>query len=194
MVLMLRDRSVHGRILGCAAVLMGGLTLLLTFSRASWLGTGVGLGLVVVLICLVGRAETARVSILRRLFRFLIPAAILGGISYITVVVAQGGFLQQRVAAIPSDLIGRLTLSTDALTMMDSTISAHLFGMGLGSFPRSYYQRNKSGVRPTRRQIVDEFGERYLRSVGGKNGPNDSGETLFTVGQSISLKHGLYQA
>ncbi len=69
----------------------------------------------------------------------------------------------ERFATTAGDLRHRLRHWNAALAMMDDDGATRLFGMGLGTFPATYFWRNPQRDVPANYQYVDEPGNRYLR-------------------------------
>jgi len=82
-----------------------------------------------------------------------------------------GGYFQQRMAQSGQDWQIRLDHWARALDMRDASVGAQLFGMGLGSFPRTYLQRGPADNQPATFAFVTEQGNTFLRL--------GSGETMY---------------
>ncbi len=186
LVLALRERSPGWRLLAIAVLLPATYTLLVTFARSAWAGVLVAV-LTSGLLLWWGRRvggqrgpNWASVALL---------ATLLPTVGYLVMLTAQGSFAGKRISNIPQDLMGRVQIVTDAVGMMDTDLVSHLLGMGLGSFPRLYYERNPHGTVPTRREIVLEYGDSFLRSTGGP--ANTEKKVVHSlVGQRIDLESG----
>jgi len=73
----------------------------------------------------------------------------------------------------------------DAIDMMGNGLATRLFGMGLGSFPRTFFWLNSEGARPATYLIENSGGDHFLRLRGG--------DALY-FGQYIPIKpHTAYQ-
>lgn len=73
-------------------------------------------------------------------------------------------YLGTRFATTASDLNLRLRHWSNSLAMRDRDLATSLFGMGLGSYPDTYFWRNTSGEMPGHFSFVDAEGaERFLR-------------------------------
>jgi len=180
-VLTLRERTLPLRLAAAISFLLGLYTLLVSYARSAWLGSGVAL---LVASLLLMASHWLRGAVWARRGRLWLPIVIVALAVGMVMWVSEGSFLQQRVAAIPNDIGGRVEVVEAALHMMDRDLFTQLTGMGLGSFPRYYYQRHASGIRPCRRVIVDEHGNLFLRSEGGH------GISPLLVGQRVALRPG----
>ncbi|HEY1042874.1 MAG TPA: hypothetical protein VGE60_03340 [Telluria sp.] len=73
-------------------------------------------------------------------------------------------YLGTRFATTANDLSLRVRHWTDSLAMRDRGLRASLFGMGLGSYPSTYFWRSSSGDAPGQFSFVDTgAAERFLR-------------------------------
>lgn len=72
-------------------------------------------------------------------------------------------YASARFATSAGDLQGRLRHWQQALQMMPSGWASTAFGMGLGTFPATYFWHNSLGEVPARIAYLDEGGNRYLR-------------------------------
>lgn len=89
------------------------------------------------------------------------PRAALTGTLFFAVVLATlipaaaSYYLGTRFATTAGDLQHRLRHWNNSLEMMDKDLPARLFGMGLGSYPDTYFWRNASGEMPGRFVFAD---------------------------------------
>lgn len=180
-VLTLRERTLPMRLAAALSFLLGLYTLLVSFARSAWLGSGAAI-LVASLLLMVN--HWVRGSVRVRRGRVWLPIVVVPLAFGMVTWISEGSFFQQRVAAIPKDIGGRVDVVEAALHMMDRDLFTQLTGMGLGSFPRYYYQRHALGIRPCRRVIVNDRGNRFLRSEGGH------GVSPLLVGQRVALRPG----
>ncbi|CDG83260.1 hypothetical protein [Janthinobacterium agaricidamnosum] len=72
-------------------------------------------------------------------------------------------YATERFSSSAGDLRGRLRHWSQVLAMMDDGWPTALTGMGLGTFPATYFWRNQQHDLPGRLQYVDQPGNRYLR-------------------------------
>jgi len=87
--------------------------------------------------------------------------------TFVALPVLQGQYIQKRFAGTAHDIKVRLDHWKNATELMDSDWLTMLFGMGLGSYPRTYFQRNPKGIRPAFYSYVKEGDNTYLRLEGG---------------------------
>ncbi|MBB5606496.1 MULTISPECIES: hypothetical protein [unclassified Janthinobacterium] len=81
----------------------------------------------------------------------------------LAVPVSASYYATERFATSAGDLQGRLRHWQAALDMMPADAASAAFGMGLGTFPASYYWYNPLREVPARIAYLDEAGERYVR-------------------------------
>src|SRR5450830_751277 len=72
-------------------------------------------------------------------------------------------YATERFATSAGDLQGRLRHWQGALDMMPGDAASAAFGMGLGTFPATYYWHNRLGDVPASISYMDQAGERYVR-------------------------------
>lgn len=144
-------------------------TLLVTFSRGGYLGFCAGF-LVLLLTLFIG---------FRRPKKPLLPLLLLAICVLIALPVLRGSMIQQRFNAVYQDQSSRNAHWQDAISMRDDDLASTLFGMGLGSFPRTFFWLNNEGIKPASYEIISEKNQAYLRLSGG--------DALF-MGQYIAVK------
>lgn len=149
------------RRLPLALVLYAGATyaMLVTFSRAGYLA------LVVVTILIVAGALFGMHRAAR--WRWVFLAAL--GIALVGVItpIVKGSYSESRLAHSGRDLEIRLAHWRSAMYMRDGDLTTRIFGMGLGSFPATYYVKNEKGVFPGNFRFDREAGNEFLRLGGG---------------------------
>jgi hypothetical protein len=74
-----------------------------------------------------------------------------------------GYYTAQRLASTQGDLRLRLAHWRHTLSMMPDNAATMLLGMGLGTFPATYYWHNRDGEQPASYSYVDQEHNRYLR-------------------------------
>lgn len=136
--------------------------VLVTFARGGYLGLAVAV-LVLSAGMLSGRGAKARPPGWRRLF----PAVLVLIVVAVAVPVATGTYVQSRFAQTRADLGIRLAHWKSALGMIGGDVRSRVFGMGLGSFPATYYLENSRGIRPGNYRFLQENGNAFLRLGGG---------------------------
>lgn len=161
--------------LWCAGLLLFGLglyTLLVTFSRIDYIAFA--FSSLALLAGLVYRYPLKR--------RLVIVFPVLATITVlVTKPVIQGSYMRDRFAKTANDVTVRLDHWKDAVAMMSSDWKSDLFGMGLGSYPRIYAEKNAEGVKPTLYRYMKDGDNPYLRLT--------SGDSLY-MGQRLRLMPG----
>ena len=91
-----------------------------------------------------------------------------------------GSYMKSRFSTTQGDFGGRVNHWMHALGLMDSSVSAHLFGMGLGVFPRAYLSGNEQ-EKSSISVLQDDGANTYLSL---------SNSMDLTMGQRLSLLAG----
>ncbi|MDF1552148.1 MAG: O-antigen ligase family protein [Deferrisomatales bacterium] len=181
----LLDPSRRVRIAAGVALLPGAYTLLVTYTRGAWIATGVGVAATLVMAAWQRwQHSTSRLLPWRRLS---LPAFALLACAFLVATAWHGRFFQARLRTTPSDLAKRLDIFSETLAMMDDTVWSHLLGMGLGSYPRIYYERNQDGYRPVTREFLTEEGNTFLRSRAPSLAEANRADKL-TFGQRVAVE------
>jgi hypothetical protein len=81
--------------------------------------------------------------------------------------VLRGSMIQHRFNVFDQDRASRSYHWRDALAMRDAGVVTTLFGMGLGSYPRTFFWLNTENTHPATYEIAKENGNNYLRLRGG---------------------------
>ncbi len=166
----LRDLALAGPLMALTAYVV-----LYTVARGGVLAMGVVLlVLAVASLRLAMRSRARHPFTLHRPFsamHYFIPVAVLLALAAVLAAGMGGGYFQQRLSQSGQDWQTRWDHWGQAISMMDGTASAQLFGMGLGSFPRTYLERGPAGNQPATYGFAVEQGNQYLRL--------GSGETLY---------------
>jgi len=160
-------------LLGLLLFIVSLYTLLVTFSRGGYLGFCVGF-LVLLFTLVIGFRKKQSLSKQHLLALLLITASLL-----IALPVLRGSYIQHRFDAYHQDQNTRSAHWQDAISMRDDDLATSLFGMGLGSFPRTFFWLNNEGIKPASYEIITEKAQSYLRLSGG--------DALF-MGQYITVK------
>lgn len=147
-------------------------TLLVTFSRVDYLAF-----LLSFLTLFVGLAY----SYTRRKRLFLVVLLLTTIMTFVALPVLQAPYIQRRFASTAHDVNVRLEHWKSAIKMMDPDWLTMLFGMGLGSYPRTYFLKNSNEVQPASYSYVTEGDNTYLRL--------GSGDSLY-MGQRVRLSPG----
>lgn len=113
--------------------------------------------------------------------RAAIPIGVLALLAAGMLVGMGGGYFQQRLAQSGEDWQIRVDHWKQAVSMMDATPMAQLFGMGLGSFPRIYLERGPADKQPATFGFLREKDNTFLRL--------GSGDTLYYA-QRVGVRAG----
>jgi hypothetical protein len=97
----------------------------------------------------------------------------------VTLPLLEGSYMKGRWAALGQDARIRLNHWEDVIALMDDGSMTTLFGMGLGSFPSSYFYNHSSGGTLASYRYGADRGNAYL-SLGGGEG--------FYFGQRVSVR------
>jgi hypothetical protein len=151
----LTSRRWPERLAGSAMLALGSYALLVTYARAGYLAAAIGM----LVLALAPRLRQRR----RLAARHMLSAALLGALlAMLAWMVANGEAMQRRYASSERDLVARTGHWIDAIRMMDATPSSWLAGMGLGSYPRTYFMRSGEGITPSYQALHAERGNTYL--------------------------------
>jgi len=171
--LLLFERAPAVRIFGAVSFLLGMFAVLATVARS-------GIGAVVVLSLVLGlglvplmrgaRGPRTRVA--------GAAAVALAGLAVLAAGIYGGDYLRARFARVAEDAQIRLAHAHKTLAMMDGGARAWLFGMGLGSFPRTHLVSNLD-EQPGSYRFVREGGRAHLSL--------NSGGTLYWA-QAVSAR------
>jgi hypothetical protein len=126
-------------------------------------GGVLALGLAVLILLL----ASGRLALLAGGRRLLAPLGMLVVVGLLLAAGMGEGYLQKRFAASAEDWQTRVDHWSRALDMMDGSVSAQLFGMGLGSFPRVYLDRGPADKQPASFGFAAEQGNSYFRLGAG---------------------------
>lgn len=168
--------SAHGLIRslsGIALFIVGLYTLLVTFSRGGYIGFGIGF-VVLLIALLVSFRKHTRVT-----KRSLLILPLLAISLVMALPVLRGSMVQHRFSVVDQDSDSRTYHWHDALAMRDDDMATSLFGMGLGSYPRTFFWLNTENTHPATYEIANEKGNNYLRLRGG--------DSLF-MGQYLAIE------
>ena len=151
----LTSRGWHARLAGAAMLALGSYALLVTYARAGYLAAAAGM----LVLALALRMRQRRPIAPRHLLRGALLFASLATLGWI---VADGHAMHRRYANSERDLAARAAHWIDAIRMMDRAPATWLAGMGLGSYPRTYFLRSGEGITPTYQSLHAENGNTYL--------------------------------
>ena len=126
----------------CAAIFAAsGFVLAVTFTRGAYVGGFGALAVVAVAFVLSRRARGHW-----RTGPVLAAGAVMLAGAVIALPVVMGTFMKARISASGADAKTRIDHWLGALGMRDPGIATSMFGMGLGSFPRTFLIRNPAGA------------------------------------------------
>lgn len=162
------------RLVALGLLAVAGYVVLVTFSRAAYLGVLAGfLILLVSLPLAAGRRRTAR-------FGRVIGLLLLAGVVAVLIGIGlPGTYAAARFDLLARDLDNRLWEWREGLILADEGALATVFGTGLGTYPRAFLERNTDARVPTTFEIEREGQQKFLRL--------GSGENLY-VGQRVSFR------
>ncbi|MCB2006561.1 MAG: VanZ family protein [Rhodoferax sp.] len=158
----LHGRRRWQRVLGVVALVLGTYAVTVTFSRASIAALG--------LEALVLAASAAWFASRRTSTGSTGQALTLASLALLVAVVAPGvlgTFMQNRIATTGADMQTRTSHWRDSYAMMTDDLHTTLFGMGVGSFPRTYQMLGPESLRPAAHQFTTESGNTFLRVGNG---------------------------
>ncbi len=158
------DRGGHsGRaMLALGVFTMSLYTLLVTFSRGSYIAFALAL---VVLLAGLTVARKGHIEKDRSKLIWLAVCLILG--TAMALPVLKGTFIQQRFNQSGAEADIRSSHWLNAVAMMDNDPLSYLFGMGLGSFPRTYFWKSMDNATPATYAIHQTADGSFLRLRGG---------------------------
>ena len=168
--------SAHGLIRSLSGIVLfivGLYTLLVTFSRGGYIGFVIGFAVLLLALLVCFRKHTLVTK------RPLLILPLLAISLVMALPVLRGSMIQQRFSVIKQDSDSRIYHWHDALAMRDDDIATLLFGMGLGSYPRTFFWLNTENTHPATYEIANENGNNYLRLRGG--------DSLF-MGQYLTIE------
>ncbi len=169
-------KPLLGRMLGFLLFILSFYTLLMTFSRG---------GLVGLFIAFLALMAGLYIHFKKAGQRPNLQIGLLLGLPLILMVilaipVINGDLMQNRIKLAGHDSETRHKHWYAAIDMMDGDILSQAFGMGLGSFPRTFFWSNAENANPATYRIESENGNQYLALRGG--------DALY-MGQYITLQN-----
>ena len=159
---------------GAGLFIAGLYVLLVTFSRGGYIGISIGFIVLMISLYMRYRNHLGKDS-----KPYLKALALIAIIPVIAIPILQGDLIQQRFNVAEKDKGIRENHWLGAIHMMEDDLLTQAFGMGLGSFPRTYFWSNSENSNPATYKIETENGNRFLSLRGG--------DWLY-LGQYISVK------
>lgn len=150
-------------------------TLLMTFSR----GGAIGLAVSFVVLLAGFHRHFASQAPLKCKQSMAWVALLLMAATLISVPVFTGDLMKNRLGVAGKDSESRHHHWAATIDSMDNNVGTQLFGMGLGSFPRTFFWLNQENAHPATYRIGLEGGNQFLALQGG--------DALF-MGQYIDLQ------
>lgn len=142
-------------------ILTGPLMALAAYVMVYTVARGGVLALVVVLAILL--IASVKLAMRTQGHRFVAPIGMLLVAALVTAAGVGGGYFQKRFTETGQDWQIRLDHWHQALAMRDAGLGTELFGMGLGSFPRTYLERGPAENQPATFGFASEQGNTYFR-------------------------------
>lgn len=161
--------------LGVLLLLLSWYALLMTFSRGGFIGVFGAFVVYLGGLCVYltrNRSQNLK-------WAMSLPAILLATVGFLSVPVLQGELMSQRLGLAEKDSAIRHNHWAATVDMMDSDIATQLFGMGLGSFPRTFFWSNQENAKPATYRIGVENDNLFLALQGG--------DALY-MGQYIDVK------
>lgn len=169
--------SIFLRPLGWVLFIFSFYALLMTFSRGGLIGLSISF--FTLLIGLYIHFQNRNTFNFKNSFKYVLSTLIC--ISFLVIPVFKGDLMKSRINVVNKDSEIRFKHWIAAYEAMDDNLFTQLFGMGLGSFPRTYFWLNQDNAHPSTYRIGAEADNQYLAL--------QSGDGLF-IGQYIkALPH-----
>ncbi|OAI09994.1 hypothetical protein A1359_17450 [Methylomonas lenta] len=149
--------------------------LLMTFSRGGAIGLSVSC-FVLLIGLYVHFASQSKIKLKQSAG---LVALLLVVVATLSLPVFEGDLMKNRLSVAGKDSETRHRHWSAAVDAMDGDVLTQLFGMGLGSFPRTFFWSNQENAHPATYRIGSEKGNQYLALQGG--------DALF-MGQYVSLQ------
>jgi hypothetical protein len=153
-------RGTRRRLGGALVFALASYGLVVTYARAGYVAAGLGMAVLAFGLWARRRAPPPGPQLGRALLLFALLAALAW-------TVLQGDAMQRRYANSERDLRVRAAHWLDAVYMMDDTPATVVFGLGLGSYPRTYFLRSGEGIQPAFAALDRGAGQPYLVLAGG---------------------------
>ena len=157
-LLILQTRSLAIKLGGVTLLLATTYALMVTFSRNGYLAFGIAAAIILFFALFKsGRWQQRSIRVLA------LSVAMLS----ISIPVFTGQFVKQRIASVETDYAVRQAHWADALNIRKPDGFTTLFGMGLGSYPKSHYLLSRESSHAGTYQLKSEAGNLFLRLGAG---------------------------
>jgi O-antigen ligase len=160
---MILHRNFTVYMAGAVIFALSAYGLLVTFSRAGVLA--MVLNWVLLTVCLVVSFYRQRKLRLNRVF--LVVSFLAAGVFGVVLPIVGGPYFKARLAAARADWDYRILQSTTAIAMMNKDLQTTLWGMGLGTYPAIFYQKNPLGIKPAAYRFEMNNDNLFLRLLPG---------------------------
>ncbi|NOX32924.1 MAG: hypothetical protein GXP56_04200 [Deltaproteobacteria bacterium] len=162
-------RTLISKLIGLGLFGTGLYALLMTFSRICYASFLISMMPLIAGIAVISQKK--------------LKAVVFGGIIVLTAViltipVLKGGFIKYRFGRLSQGIDTRTRHWEDAIEKMDATAGTVFFGMGPGTYPKTYFKKTDS-IKPGFYQFETQGNNPFLRLF--------PGDSLY-FGQRISLK------
>jgi len=154
-------------------MLLTAYVMVYTVARGGVLATALALGILFL--------GSVRLALRTHGHRYIAPLGMLLLVTLVLVAGVGGGYFQKRFGETGRDWQTRVDHWTQAIAMMDGSLQAQLFGMGLGSFPRIYLERGPADNQPATFGFASERDNTFFR-IG-------TGQTIYYA-QRIAFRAG----
>ena len=149
------------RSVGTLIFAAGTYALAVTYARGGYLAFAFGMSVLVLGFILQNKIPPKPMHLLHGLFLLALLLVVVWPIM-------EGTAMHRRYAVSQRDWHTREAHWLDALRMMDDTAAVKLFGMGIGSYPRTYYLRNSENIRSGMYALATEGDRSYLLLAAGE--------------------------
>lgn len=166
-------KSWFSQLVGAVLGSLGLYALVVTFSRIGYLA-------IVAVISVLVTSFVLRSG--RRKFLLRTCFVLMGTAAFIFIAIQSSPFIQNRFEKTARDLDSRLQHWSVATDLMNADFKTKLFGMGLGSYPRTIALSTAVDVRPATYRYIEERNNVFVRLF--------AGDSLY-LGQRVSLVPGV---
>lgn len=155
-------RDLPLRLGGALLLASATYAIMVSFTRGAYVAYAVTVTLTLAALLLAWARQTRRLPLKGGVMAMVVMALV----AAVALPIVQGPFAQQRLARAEADLGQRFAHWQRVLAMRDAGWATTLFGMGLGSYPRTHYLRAPE-QRAASYRFMHEGGETYLSLTPG---------------------------